>query len=154
MVLVLEGEHQFEVATFRSDDAYIDGRRPSAVHFGSPEEDARRRDFTINGLFYDPFPSSTGGAGVPACDSPVSGLGQPALPGQIIDFVGGRADIERKLVRTIGEPRERFSEDKLRLLRCIRFAANRDTKNRARDLRSRSGNGFTNQRRQRRAHSR
>src|SRR5882724_4060084 len=55
VVLVLEGEHQFEVATFRSDDAYVDGRRPSAVHFGSPEEDARRRDFTINGLFFDPL---------------------------------------------------------------------------------------------------
>ena len=124
VVLVLEGEHQFEVATFRSDDAYIDGRRPSAVHFGSPEQDARRRDFTINGLFYDPFPSSTGAAGVPACDPTSGGLGQPALPGQIIDFVGGRADIERKLIRTIGEPHERFGEDKLRLLRCIRFAAN------------------------------
>jgi poly(A) polymerase len=100
VVLVLEGGHQFEVATFRSDDAYVDGRRPSAIHFASPEEDARRRDFTINGLFYDP------------------------IADQIIDFVGGRADIERKLVRTIGEPRERFTEDKLRLLRCVRFAAN------------------------------
>src|SRR6266478_3257080 len=100
VVLVLEGEHQFEVATFRSDDAYVDGRRPSAVHFGSPEEDARRRDFTINGLFYDP------------------------IADQIIDFVGGRADIERKLVRTIGDPHQRFTEDKLRLLRCVRFAAN------------------------------
>jgi len=100
VVLVLEGGHQFEVATFRSDDAYVDGRRPSAVHFGSPEEDARRRDFTINGLFFDP------------------------IADQIIDFVDGRADIERKLVRTIGEPRERFTEDKLRLLRCVRFAAN------------------------------
>src|SRR5882724_12198893 len=100
VVLVLEDGHQFEVATFRSDDAYVDGRRPSAVHFGSPEEDARRRDFTINGLFLDP------------------------LTDEIIDFVGGRADIERKLVRTIGEPRHRFAEDKLRLLRCVRFAAN------------------------------
>ncbi len=100
VVLVLEGEYQFEVATFRSDEAYVDGRRPSAVHFGSPEQDARRRDFTINGLFYDP------------------------IADQIIDFVGGRADIERKLVRTIGEPRARFTEDKLRLLRCVRFAAN------------------------------
>ncbi|HXI83089.1 MAG TPA: CCA tRNA nucleotidyltransferase [Verrucomicrobiae bacterium] len=100
VVLVLEGGHQFEVATFRSDDAYIDGRRPSAVHFGSPEEDACRRDFTINGLFYDP------------------------IADQIIDFVGGRVDIERKLVRTIGDPQQRFTEDKLRLLRCVRFAAN------------------------------
>jgi poly(A) polymerase len=100
VVLVLENEHQFEVATFRSDEAYIDGRRPTSVRYGSPEEDARRRDFTINGLLYDP------------------------IADQIIDFVGGRADIERKLVRTIGEPRERFAEDKLRLLRCVRFAAN------------------------------
>src|SRR5271154_2074833 len=102
VVLVLEDGHQFEVATFRSDEAYIDGRRPTGVRYGSAEEDARRRDFTINGLFYDP------------------------IADQIIDFVGGRADIERKLVRTIGEPRERFTEDKLRLLRCVRFAANLD----------------------------
>jgi poly(A) polymerase len=100
VVLVLEGEHQYEVATFRSDEAYVDGRRPTSVRYGSPEEDARRRDFTINGLFFDP------------------------IAGQIIDFVDGRADIERKLVRTIGEPRARFTEDKLRLLRCVRFAAN------------------------------
>ena len=100
VVLVLEDGHQFEVATFRSDEAYVDGRRPTSVRYGSSEEDARRRDFTINGLFYDP------------------------IADQIIDFVGGRADIERKLVRTIGEPRERFTEDKLRLLRCVRFAAN------------------------------
>jgi poly(A) polymerase len=100
VVLVIEDGRQFEVATFRSDEAYIDGRRPTSVRYASPEEDARRRDFTINGLFYDPIAE------------------------QIIDFVGGRADIERKLVRTIGEPRERFTEDKLRLLRCVRFAAN------------------------------
>ena len=100
VVLVLEGEHQFEVATFRSDEAYVDGRRPTSVRYGSPEEDAQRRDFTINGLFYDP------------------------IEDRIIDFVNGRADIERKLVRTIGEPRQRFTEDKLRLLRCVRFAAN------------------------------
>jgi poly(A) polymerase len=100
VVLVLEGGHQFEVATFRSDEAYVDGRRPTSVRYGSPEEDAQRRDFTINGLFYDP------------------------LANQIIDFVHGQADIERKLVRTIGEPRQRFTEDKLRLLRCVRFAAN------------------------------
>src|SRR5438128_1155410 len=123
VVLVMEGGHQFEVATFRSDEAYIDGRRPASVRYGSPAEDAHRRDFTINGLFYDPL-TSTGGAGVPACDSMGGGLGQPALPGQVIDYVGGREDIERKLVRTIGEPRHRFTEDKLRLLRCVRFAAN------------------------------
>jgi poly(A) polymerase len=100
VVLVLEGGHQFEVATFRSDEAYVDGRRPTSVRYGSTEEDAKRRDFTINGLFYDP------------------------LADEIIDFVGGRADIERKIIRTIGEPRARFGEDKLRLLRCIRFASN------------------------------
>jgi poly(A) polymerase len=100
VVLVIEDEHQFEVATFRSDDAYIDGRRPTGVHYGSPEEDAQRRDFTVNGMFFDP------------------------ILNQIIDFVGGRADIERKVVRTIGDPRQRFTEDKLRMLRAVRFAAN------------------------------
>ena len=100
VVLVLEGGYQFEVATFRSDEAYIDGRRPTSVRYGTPEQDAQRRDFTINGLFFDP------------------------IAGEIIDFVGGRADIERKLVRTIGEPAQRFAEDKLRMLRCIRFATN------------------------------
>jgi poly(A) polymerase len=117
VVLVLEDGHQFEVATFRTDEAYLDGRRPSGVRFGSPEEDARRRDFTINGLFYEPltrpwetqFPLQ-----------PREKLGS----GRIIDYVHGREDIERKLVRTIGDPRERFVEDKLRLLRCVRFAAN------------------------------
>jgi poly(A) polymerase len=100
VVLVLEGEHQFEVATFRSDEAYVDGRRPTSVRFGSPEEDAQRRDFTINGLFFDP------------------------IANEIIDFVGGREDIERRIVRAIGDPRQRFAEDKLRLLRCVRFASN------------------------------
>ncbi len=98
VVLVLMGEEQFEVATFRNDEAYVDGRRPTGVRYGSPAEDAQRRDFTINGLFYD------------------------AIADKIIDFVGGREDIERRIVRTIGEPRHRFTEDKLRLLRCIRFA--------------------------------
>jgi len=100
VVLVLEEEQKFEVATFRSDDVYIDGRRPTSVRYGSPEEDAQRRDFTINGLFFDP------------------------ITNEIIDLVGGKQDIERKLVRTIGEPRQRFGEDKLRLLRAVRFAAN------------------------------
>ncbi len=100
VVLVLEAGHQFEVATFRSDEAYVDGRRPTGVRYGSPEDDAHRRDFTINGLFYDP------------------------LADRIIDYVGGRADIERRVVRTIGEARHRFTEDKLRLLRAVRFAAN------------------------------
>lgn len=98
VVVVVENGMNFEVATFRSDDAYIDGRRPSAVHFSSPEEDAQRRDFTINGMFFDP-----------ARD-------------EIIDFVGGKEDLERNLVRAIGEPTRRFAEDRLRLLRAVRFA--------------------------------
>jgi poly(A) polymerase len=98
VIIVLENDFQFEVATFRSDAAYIDGRRPTAVHFVSPQEDAQRRDFTINGMFYDPATE------------------------EVIDFVGGRADIAAKLVRAIGEPARRFAEDRLRMLRAVRFA--------------------------------
>jgi poly(A) polymerase len=98
VIIVLESGFQFEVATFRSDDAYVDGRHPSAVHFSSPEEDARRRDFTINGMFYDPVAE------------------------QVIDLVGGCADIDAKLVRAIGDPAQRFAEDRLRMLRAVRFA--------------------------------
>jgi poly(A) polymerase len=98
VIVVLENGFQFEVATFRSDDAYIDGRHPSAVHFSSPEEDAKRRDFTINGMFYDP------------------------IGNEVIDFVGGRADIDARLVRAIGDPAQRFAEDRLRMLRAVRFA--------------------------------
>src|ERR1700730_2319123 len=104
VVVVVENGTNFEVATFRSDDAYIDGRRPSAIHFASPEEDARRRDFTINGMFFDPTKD------------------------QVIDFVVGRADIEAKLVRAIGDPAQRFSEDRLRMLRAVRFATVLDYK--------------------------
>ncbi len=98
VIVVVEDGFQIEVATFRSDGAYLDGRRPTEVHFSSPEEDARRRDFTINGMFYDPPNES------------------------VIDFVGGRADLEREIIRAIGEPAERFAEDRLRLLRAVRFA--------------------------------
>ncbi len=98
VIIVLENGFQFEVATFRSDDAYIDGRHPSAVHFSSPEEDAQRRDFTINGMFYDPVAE------------------------KMIDLVGGRADIDAKRVRAIGDPAQRFGEDRLRMLRAVRFA--------------------------------
>src|SRR5215467_9259287 len=98
VIVVLENSFQFEVATFRSDDAYVDGRHPSAVHFSSPEEDARRRDFTINGMFYDPIAE------------------------QVIDLIGGQADIAAKLVRAIGDPGKRFAEDRLRMLRGVRFA--------------------------------
>ena len=98
VIVVLENDFQFEVATFRSDGAYLDGRRPVEVHFSSAEEDARRRDFTINGMFYDP------------------------VADKVIDFVGGKDDLEAKIVRAIGDPRARFSEDRLRMLRAVRFA--------------------------------
>src|SRR5213596_1619946 len=98
VIIVLENGFQFEVATFRSDDAYIDGRHPSAVHFSSPQEDAQRRDFTINGMFYDPVAE------------------------KVFDLVGGCADIDAKLVRAIGDPAQRFAEDRLRMLRAVRFA--------------------------------
>jgi tRNA nucleotidyltransferase/poly(A) polymerase len=98
-VLGPQGAGQIEVATFRQDVSYSDGRRPDEVCFSSPREDALRRDFTINGMFYDP------------------------LNEQLIDFVGGKEDLDRRLIRAIGEPRERFAEDKLRLLRAVRFAA-------------------------------
>ncbi len=89
-----------EVATFRSDVSYSDGRHPNAVRFSKdPREDVQRRDFTINGLLMDP------------------------ISGEILDFVGGRKDLETQVIRTIGEPRHRFTEDKLRMLRAIRFAA-------------------------------
>lgn len=90
---------QVEVATFRRDAAYSDGRHPDSVSFGSAEEDALRRDFTINGMFFDP------------------------LEGHVIDYVGGQADLERRLVRAIGDPLARIAEDKLRMLRAIRFTA-------------------------------
>ncbi len=98
VIVVLEDGFQFEVATFRSDGVYLDGRRPTEVHFSSAEEDAKRRDFTINGMFFDPEKE------------------------EVIDFVGGRADLEAKLIRAIGDPAQRFAEDRLRMLRAIRFA--------------------------------
>lgn len=87
-----------EVATFRSDGEYSDGRRPDSVQYGTAEEDTKRRDFTINGLFYDPIDE------------------------KVIDFVGGQADLQAKVLRTIGVAADRFSEDKLRMLRAIRFS--------------------------------
>jgi poly(A) polymerase len=98
VIVVLEDDRQFEVATFRADGVYLDGRHPAEVRFSSPEEDARRRDFTINGMFFDP-PNDA-----------------------VIDFVGGREDLQARLVRAIGDPAQRFAEDRLRLLRAIRFA--------------------------------
>lgn len=100
VVLVILGDHQFEVATFRSDAEYLDGRHPSKVEFTSSKEDVRRRDFTVNGLLYDPQSD------------------------QVIDHVEGLKDIEKKIIRTIGDPRQRFQEDKLRLLRAVRFSTN------------------------------
>jgi poly(A) polymerase len=98
VVLVVEEGRDYQVATFRSDGAYLDGRHPRTVTFTSPEGDAKRRDFTINGLFYDP------------------------VEGKVLDFVGGRQDLESRTLRAIGNPEERFAEDKLRLLRAIRLA--------------------------------
>ena len=123
VVLVLEAGQQFEVATFRCDAAYLDGRRPSAVRYGTPEEDAQRRDFTVNGLFFDPSGRADWPSPPQGTNTSCGALGERALPG-VIDFVGGRADLDRKLIRCIGEPRHRFGEDKLRLLRCVRFASN------------------------------
>jgi poly(A) polymerase len=99
VIIVLEGGFEFQVATFRAEADYQDGRHPESVTFGDAMADARRRDFTINGLFYDPIKS------------------------ELHDWVGGDQDLKAKVVRTIGEPTERFGEDHLRLLRAIRFAA-------------------------------
>src|SRR3989440_12230019 len=104
VIIVLENDFQFEVATFRSDGVYLDGRRPVEVHFATAEEDAARRDFTINGMFFDPEKN------------------------EVIDFVGGRAALESKLVRAIGDPAARFAEDRLRMLRAVRFATVLDYK--------------------------
>jgi poly(A) polymerase len=92
--------HAVEVATFRSDVGYSDGRHPDEVRFSQdPREDVARRDFTINGMLLDP------------------------VRGEVLDFVGGRKDLEAKIVRAIGDPERRFAEDKLRMLRAVRFAA-------------------------------
>ncbi len=102
VVLVVEGGKSFEVATYRTEDGYTDGRRPSRVSFSSLREDVHRRDFTVNGLAMDPE------------------------TGDIIDDVDGLADIRKKIIRTIGNPEQRFAEDHLRMLRAVRFAANLD----------------------------
>lgn len=99
VVVVSERGHQYDVATFRTEGPYLDGRRPSYVKFATAEEDVRRRDFTINGLLHDP------------------------LTGETIDYVQGRRDIERRTIRTIGDPEQRFAEDDLRMLRAVRLAA-------------------------------
>jgi len=91
-------EHVFEIATFRVDGPYLDGRRPSSVTFTTAEEDARRRDFTVNGMFFDP------------------------LKNEVLDYVQGRTDLAAKTIRAIGDPAARFTEDRLRLFRALRFA--------------------------------
>jgi len=99
VILVVIDGAPFEVASFRHDGPYLDGRRPSVVRFGSLEEDIQRRDFTINGMVYDP------------------------LADRLIDLVGGQEDLQRGLVRAIGDPQARFEEDRLRMIRAVRFAA-------------------------------
>ena len=102
VILVLIDGQPFEVASFRHDGPYLDGRRPSHVRYGSLEEDILRRDFTINGMVYDP------------------------IEDRVIDLVEGRRDLERRLVRAIGNAEERFEEDRLRMIRAVRFAASLD----------------------------
>ena len=99
VIMVIEGGHEYQVATFRAEIGYADGRRPDRVRFTDAREDAMRRDFTINGLFYDP------------------------IVGELYDWVGGLADLKARRIRTIGAPERRFGEDRLRLLRAVRFAA-------------------------------
>ncbi len=102
VAMVVHRGRTVEITTFRSDVSYSDGRHPDAVRFSSLEEDANRRDFTINGMFYDPIAE------------------------KLIDLVGGRADLRKKVVRTIGRPAQRFSEDYLRMIRAVRFAVRLD----------------------------
>jgi poly(A) polymerase len=99
VIVVHEEGYDFQVATFRSDAAYIDGRHPTGVVFTTAREDAERRDFTVNGMFFDP------------------------LAGEVIDYVGGQRDLAEKVLRAIGDPEARFREDRLRMLRAVRFAA-------------------------------
>jgi len=103
VIVVLDSAH-YEVTTFRTDAPYSDGRHPDGVVYSSAEEDARRRDFTINALFMDPFTE------------------------EVIDLVEGKKDLDQRIIRTVGDPQERFAEDKLRLIRAIRFAAELDFK--------------------------
>ena len=99
VMIVVEGGDNFEVATFRADRGYQDGRHPGSVKFTNAKEDAVRRDFTVNGLFYDP------------------------VTRKVFDWVDGQKDLKKKLIRAIGDPNKRFAEDKLRMLRAVRFAS-------------------------------
>jgi len=98
VVVVRQDHEQIEVATFRTDGSYKDGRHPESVTFATAEQDAQRRDFTVNGLFRDP------------------------IKDRVIDYVGGAVDLEKRVLRAIGDAHQRFDEDKLRLLRAVRFA--------------------------------
>jgi poly(A) polymerase len=102
VILVIVDGEEYQVATFRSDGAYIDGRHPEGVVFTTAEGDAQRRDFTINGLFYDPIEQ------------------------KVMDYVEGQRDLAARLIRAIGDPQERFQEDRLRVLRGVRFGATLD----------------------------
>ena len=102
IIMVNYNDYHFEIATFRKESDYKDGRRPSSVEFADEYEDAHRRDFTINGMFYDP------------------------IKDQIIDHVGGQKDLDLKLIRFINDPEERIQEDNLRILRAVRFKNNLD----------------------------
>lgn len=104
VISVLQNGFDIQVATFRSDGAYIDGRHPESVHFSDAKEDALRRDFTINGLFYDPVQE------------------------RLLDFVDGQSDLQKGLLRAIGDPEARIAEDRLRMLRAVRFATVLDFK--------------------------
>ena len=99
VVIVRQSGRMVEVATFRSDGDYSDGRHPEKVTFADAEQDVQRRDFTINGMFYDP------------------------VEDKVLDYVGGMADLRQGVVRAIGDPAQRFAEDHLRMLRAVRFAA-------------------------------
>jgi poly(A) polymerase len=98
IVIVVQENHQFEVATFRKERDYVDGRRPTHIEPTTPEEDALRRDFTINGMFFDP------------------------IHNKLLDYVGGQEDIRRGIIRAIGDPHQRFLEDRLRMMRAVRYS--------------------------------
>lgn len=101
VIVLIRGMH-VEVATFRTEADYNDGRHPASVEFTNAAEDASRRDFTINGMYFDPIEE------------------------KVIDYVGGQADLEKKIIRTIGRPEDRFEEDHLRMLRAVRFSTQLD----------------------------
>lgn len=98
ILIVVEEGHSFEMATFRKEKAYLDGRRPTSIESATPEEDAQRRDFTINGLFFDPIQE------------------------KLWDFVDGQNDIKKGIIRAIGDPHQRFLEDRLRMMRAVRYS--------------------------------